>query len=118
MKIQARKTKVVDGKRVPQAPVAFEYDLPASLADKVKKFGEDVVNAAAEDSFVIAVQALARRLLEKGKNAVEIQTAVAAWLPNVRTIVRQTAFEKASTSIKSLSPEERKQLLAQLQAIK
>lgn len=110
-------------------PVAVECNIPGSLADKVKLFGEDVVNASAEDSLIITVQALMRRLMEPTKSKdgkvtreaqtpTQIQAAVAAWKPDVRSVVRQSAFEKASSSLDKLSPEERKALLAKLQAIK
>ena len=50
--------------------------------------------------------------------AAQIQAAVTAWQPDVRNVVRQSAFEKASSSLDKLTPEERKALLAKLQAIK
>lgn len=98
-------------------PIAVDFDLPAGLDAKVKKFGADVVDAMAEDSIIINVQALVRRHIEKGVAPAEIQKAVAAWSPSVRTMIRQSAFEKASSSLDKLSPEERKQLLAKLNAI-
>lgn len=107
-------------------PVSVDCDIPASLADKVKLFGEDVVNASAEDSLVITVQALMRRMMSPkvdkagkviaaAKTPAEIQAAVKAWKPDVRSVVRQSAFEKATSSIDKLSPEERKALLHKLQ---
>ena len=107
-------------------PVSVDCDIPASLADKVKLFGEDVVNASAEDSLVITVQALMRRMMSPkvdkagkviaaAKTPAEIQAAVKALKPDVRSVVRQSAFEKATSSIDKLSPEERKALLHKLQ---
>ena len=107
-------------------PISVDCDIPASLADKVKLFGEDVVNASAEDSLVITVQALMRRMMSPkvdkagkviaaAKTLAEIQAAVKAWKPDVRSVVRQSAFEKATSSIDKLSPEERKALLHKLQ---
>lgn len=98
-------------------PVTVDYDLPAGLDAKVKKFGADVIDAMAEDSIIINVQALVRRHIEKGISQADIQKAVTAWSPSVRTIIRQSAFEKASSSLDKLTPEERKQLLQRLQAI-
>ncbi len=122
MKVSAKTGK--DGK-----PITVEVNIPATLAEKVKSYGEEVVNAAAEDSLVITVQALMRRLMAgkkdkegkvvtPGKNQAEIQAAVNAWKPDVRSVVRQSAFEKATSSIDKLTPEERKALLAKLQALK
>ena len=99
-------------------PVKVQCNIPATLAEKQKLFGDDVVNAAAEDSLIITVQALMRRLINKGSAVADIQAAVTAWRPDVRTVVRQSAFEKASTSLEKLTPEERKALLAKLQALK
>lgn len=110
MKINARTKKH-------PTPVAVDFDLPAGLDAKVKKFGADVIDAMAEDSIIINVQALVRRHIEKGVAVGEIQKAVTAWSPSVRTMIRQTAFEKASSSLDKLSPDERKQLLAKLNAI-
>lgn len=98
-------------------PVKVNYDLPAKLADKVKLYGEDVVNAAAGASFVIGLQAFMRRHIEKGTAPADLQKAVTAWRPDVRTIVAQSAFEKASGALDKLSPEERKALLTKLQAM-
>lgn len=120
MKISAKSGKM--------APITVECNIPATLAEKVKLFGEDVVNASSEDSLIIAVQALMRRLMtgkvdkagkviSAGKSATEIQATITAWRPDVRTLVRQSAFEKASSSLEKLSPEERKALLAKLQAL-
>ena len=110
-------------------PVVVEVNIPAALADKQKLFGDDVVNACAEDSLIITVQALMRRLMEPTKSKdgkvtrpaqtdAQIQAAVTAWKPDVRSVVRQSAFEKASSSLDKLTPDERKALLAKLQAIK
>lgn len=121
MKISAKSGKL--------APVTVEVNIPATLADKVKLYSEDVVNSAAQDSLVISVQALMRRhmtdkvdktgkVVAKAKSAAEVQTLVTAWKPDVRSVVRQSAFEKASSSLDKLSPEERKALLAKLQQLK
>jgi len=126
MKVSAKLSKENAEKLgVPQITVDAEANIPATLAEKVKLFGEELVNGAAEDSFVISAQALMRRMMvpKKDKDGkitkpastpAEIQAAVAAWKPNLRTNVRQTAFQKASSSIGALSDEEKKALLAQL----
>lgn len=114
---------------IPRAPVSAEVNIPATLAEKVKAFGEDVVNGAAEDALVISAQALMRRMMvpkfdKEGKKTAdasspaEIAKAVAEWRPDVKTVVRQSAFERAASSLDKLTPEERKALLAKLQAVK
>ena len=129
MKVSASTTKVVDGKKVKDKTYNFNVDIPATLKAKVTKFGEDVVDASAEDSLVIAAQALARRLMvptlskdgkvtRAAKTEVEIQAVLNTWNPDVKSVVRQTAFEKASSALDRLTPEDRKKLLATLQAQK
>ena len=98
-------------------PVKVNYNLPEKLADLTKAYGEDVVAAAARGSIVISLQAFMRRHIEKGSTPAAIQTAVTAWRPDVRTIVAQSAFEKASSSLDKLTPDERKALLQRLQAL-
>ena len=99
-------------------PVKVQYNLPSTLAELQKAYGDDVVAAAARGAIVISLQAFMRRHIDKGTSVADIQKAVTAWRPDVRTIVRQSAFEKATSSLKQLTPEERKKLLAELQAIK
>ena len=100
-------------------PLSVDYPLlnpDAKLAELVKNFGEDVCAAAAKGAIVISLQAFMRRLIEKGKNAAELQAEVSKWKPDTRSVVRQSAFEKATSVLDKLSPEERKKLLADLQA--
>jgi len=95
-----------------------KYDLPTDLPGMIKAYGEPVVFAHAKGSIIISLQAAMRRLIEAGKSAADIQTAVTAFKPDVRTAVKQSAMEKATGAIKSLSADERKKLLAELQAMK
>lgn len=99
-------------------PVTVEYNIPDKLVDQAKLFGEDVVATAAKGAIVISLQAFIRRHIEKGTAFAELQKEVTAWKPDVRTITKQTAFEKAASSLEKLTPEERKALLAKLQAAK
>lgn len=101
-------------------PVKVSYPLldTKTTADLVKNFGEEVVFNAAKSAVVISLQAFVRRHIDKGTVAAEIQKAVAAWKPDVRSMVKMSAFEKATASVKSLSAEERSALLKQLSAMK
>ena len=108
MEVQARTAKH-------PTPVKVNYNIPADLDGKRKLFGDEVVNAAAGGAIVISLQAFMRRHIEKGTAQPAIQQAVGAWKPDVRSIVKQTAFEKVSSNISKLTPEERKKLLAELQ---
>jgi len=105
------------GKAPNQKSAKVNYDVPEKLADLQKRFGDDVIAAHASGSIVISLQALMRRLIEKGKSQADIQAAVTPWKPDTRTAgPKQSAFEKATSSIDKLSDEERKQLLAKLMA--
>ncbi|MHB8413897.1 MAG: hypothetical protein ACYDB1_00685 [Acidiferrobacteraceae bacterium] len=95
-------------------PVSVEYDLPEKLPEMIKKFNEDVVAAAAKAQIVIVLQAFMRRHIDKGTSHAEIQKEVSAWRPDVRTVVKQSAFEKVTSSLDKLTPEERRKLLEQL----
>ena len=99
-------------------PVTVEYNIPEKLADLAKAFGDDIVATAARGAIVISLQAFIRRHIDKGTNPADIQKEVAAWKPDVRTVTKQSAFEKAAGALEKLTPEERKALLAKLQAAK
>lgn len=91
------------------------YDMPEDFAGLVARFGEESVYAAAAGAYVISLQALARRHIEKSDE--EVQALVTAWDPNTRSpAIKQTAFEKASSALSKLSPEEKAELLAKIRA--
>ena len=69
-----------------------------------------------QGSIVIALQSFIRRHIIKGTSQADLQKEVTAWKPDVRTIAKQTPFEKASSSVEKLSTEERKAMIAKLQA--
>lgn len=91
------------------------YDFPENLEGLVAKFGEENVYDNALGSYVISLQALARRHIEKTDE--EIQELVSAFDPTTRAApVKQSPEERAKSAISKLSPEARAALLAQLQA--
>lgn len=98
--------------------VTVEYNVPETLPELAKVFGDDVVASAARGAIIISLQAFIRRHIEKGTKSEEIQKEVNSWKPDVRTVVKQSAFEKATSALDKLSPDERKALLAKLQAAK
>ena len=112
------------GKDVPAQPAYPErvakaaFNMPADLASMAKAYSDAVVYAAAKNAIVISVQATMRRAIEAGKNAADISKLVSEFKPDVRNVVKQSAFEKATGAIKSLSAEERANLLKQLQGMK
>ena len=96
-------------------PVVVEYPIPENLDSFRKAFGDDVTYAAAKGAVVISLQSYMRRHIDKGTAVAAIQAEVSKWKPDVRTIVKQSAFEKATSSLSKLSTDERKKLLAELQ---
>lgn len=97
-------------------PVTVEYDVPSDLEALTKLFGKEVVSAHAGGSIVISLQAFIRRHISKGSTPQQIQEAAKAWKPDVRSAVKQSAFEKAASTIDKLSPQERAELLKKLQS--
>lgn len=90
-----------------------QYDMPEDLAGLTAKFGEEAVASAAKGAFVISIQSLLRRHYEKSQD--ELQALANGWNPNERSpAVKQTAFERASSALGKLTPEEKAALLAQL----
>lgn len=119
----ARTEKDKDGKEVKipafaGGEVSVQFNLPPNLDAAVKAYGQDVVYAHMKGSVIISLQAGLRRMIEAGKSKEECQKFANEYKPDVRTAVKQSAFEKASGAIKSLSAEEKKKLLAELQAAK
>lgn len=93
----------------------INYDMPDSLSGLVDKFGEAAVAKAAEGAFVISLQALARRHIEKSD--AEIQELADSWNPNERSApTKQSPFERAAGALGKLSAEEKAELLNKLKA--
>lgn len=88
-------------------PVTVEVAIPDGVDNLRKAFGDEVVGSAAQGAIIISAQAFMRRLIEKGKNQAEIQAELSKWKPDVRSVVKQSALEKATAGLDKLSPEER-----------
>lgn len=99
-------------------PVEVDFNIPADLDGLVAAYGAGVVYGKAVDAITIDVQALIRRHLKgtdkvPAKSAEEIQKLVSAYKPGVGT-VRKSPVDKVSSLISSMTPEEKKALLASL----
>ena len=130
MKVKARTTepKLVEekdaktgevkqvSKKVTKQEVECEVNIPSDFAGLVSAFGEELVAKAAEDAIIISAQAQMRRMLDAEKSDADIQTHMNSWKPDTKNVTRQSAFEKAASSIGKLTPQERAELLAKLQA--
>jgi hypothetical protein len=92
------------------------FAMPETLQALVDAYGEETVAAAAKGQFVISLQALARRHIEKSDE--EIQALVNGWNPNERAAASsKSPLERASSQLTKLTPEERQALLEKLRAI-
>lgn len=104
-------TDITAKKKDSEASVTISYDLPESVQAAVERFGEDAVLNAVNDSFTIALQALIRRHIDK--DPAEVQALADAWVPGQRgPAVKKTPAEKAAAALKSMTPEQRAELLA------
>lgn len=99
-------------------PVEVEYDIPSDLDALTKRFSKEVVSAHAGGSIVISLQAFIRRHIAKGSTPVQIQEAVKTWKPDVRSAVKQSAFDKVAALMDKLSPQERAALLDKAKALR
>ncbi len=113
------------GKDANAPKVTVNYDMPADLAGLEQKFGSDAIYNAAVDSITIAIQAGIRRQMTERVNKAGVKTppatpeAIQAWADAYQPgagVVRQTAAEKALAAVKTMTPEQRAALLAQLQS--
>src|SRR5258708_39755390 len=125
MKVSARTkgrpaSKDKDGKAVAavpaRGPVGVEVAIPDGTDALVKAFGTEVVGSAAKGAIIISAQAFMRRLLDKGKTSSEIQSEMSKWKPDVRTILQQSALEKATAGLHNLSPQDRADLFKKYDA--
>ena len=96
--------------------VEVQFDFGGSVEAAVEKFGAEVVYSNFTRASVITAQAAMRRMLETGKGQEEIQAAMNSWKPGVS--IERTVDPVASVLGKfgSMSPEEQKALIKQLQA--
>ena len=109
----------ITAKTADKGAVAVKYDFGNTLADLVKicsandQNGEAVVLSNAKSNMVIKVQDLVRAGIKDGKSPAEIQKEVSAWVPGVKKRGKSKA-EKLQEEFASLSPEMKKELLANL----
>lgn len=110
-------SKDKDGKEIPATKggeVKVNFNMPANLADAIKAYGELVVYNHAKGSIIISLQAGLRRMIEAGKSPADCQKFASEYKPDVRTVVKQSAFEKAKGALGSLSAAEKAALLKEL----
>jgi hypothetical protein len=96
------------------ATVTYSYG--DSTAESVALFGDQVVNTNFIANDVIGIQGIVRRMLDKGKSELEIQTKISSRKPGV-SMTREVDHEAAfMLSFASLSPEEQEKKILEMQA--
>jgi hypothetical protein len=113
------KANVMNGANVVRA-VECEANIPATLEDMRKAWGDDVVRSLAEDSAVIMVQALMRGYAKATKKRGAMTNAaiaekISAWKPEPRNMAKNPQ-EKAKKMVEKLGDDARKALLEELLA--
>jgi len=93
---------------------SVQYKLGVTLAENVEIFGEEVVNRLFTEQTVIKVQSGVRKCLENGQDA---QKWANEFIPGTRTpAIARDPKAAARAAISKMTPEERLELIAQLQA--
>ena len=112
MKIQF-KTKENPEVRTVEYNFGEDAEGNVSLDALVAKFGAESVAASALGAYIISIQALGRRFIEKPD--AELQEIDNGWNPNERaSVAKLTPMEKIQRALGSLSQEDRDALLAKL----
>jgi len=92
--------------------ITVNYSFPADLEAAVEEHDEAVVYGKYVQQSRVDLQALIRRLSEKGSSVEEIQAVVDEWKPTIASSTRKSPAEKAEALIAGLSLEQREALLA------
>lgn len=96
------------------AATVVNYNFGDNLEGMRALFGDEVVFNKALDALVIDCQSNVRRLIKKGKSQAEIQAEIDKWKPSTVSAVRKSAAEKVQDLVGQLTPDQKKELLAQL----
>ena len=100
--------------------VSADFDFGATLDETVEIFGVKVVHGRAVQKLKIAVQDYGRGLLEAdGEDALtdeEVVEKLMVWKPGITAPRSRDKKTSIINKVRQLSPEERAQLIAELQA--
>lgn len=93
----------------------IDYNFGENLDEAVGMFGADVVYNGFKADAVVTLQSAIRRYLEKGQDPSVLSNT---WKPGVKApSVAADPKMAAIAAFKSMSPEERAELIAQIQAL-
>lgn len=110
--VKTDKMKDAEGKPV---STSFAKDFGANLAESVKLFGETVVHKLFRAKGVIEVQDVARNALAAGKTPKEAADLAIAHKLGESTRVSKDPVAAGIAAMASMTPEQRKAFLAELQ---
>jgi hypothetical protein len=99
-----------------QRSITLEKDFGSTLDESVELFGEEVVHSVFVAQAKVKAQSFVRSKLESGATDDEIQAALDEWKLGVVKRSGKTKEEKALDAIQKLSPEEKAELIARLEA--
>ena len=91
-----------------------EFNMPTTLADKVKAFGEEVVNSHAQGSIVIWVQSNIARWITKGLTQAQMDETAKQLKPGVSVRAPQANFDAELLAFASMTPEQQKAKIQEL----
>jgi len=113
IKVQTGKEKDAEGKAL---STSFEKDFGANLAESVALFGETIVHKLFRAKAIIEVQDVARNALAAGKTPAEAAALAVAHKLGEATRVAKDPTKAVMAALPSMTPEERKAFIKELQA--
>lgn len=93
-----------------------DYDFGATLKASVDKYGDKDIHDTFTAKAKICLQDFVRPLMKAGKSDKEINAEIAKWKLHVSMRVKKTPVEKIVAQYKLLDKDERKKMLAELDA--
>jgi len=98
-------------------PWEGEYDFGGNLEGAIQKFGEEVIYKEFKMAVGLWLGGIVRDMIEAGKNAEEIQTAINTRVKGITTRKpKKSANEQYLDRVSTMSPEEKKAQLKALEA--
>lgn len=113
IKVQTGKEKDQEGKSL---STSFEYDFGANLPESISLYGETVVHKLFVAKARIEVQDVARNAMVAGKTPAEAAALAVAHKLGEATKVAKDPTKAALAALPSMTPEERKAFIKELQA--
>jgi hypothetical protein len=94
--------------------VTVEFNMPVSLADKVKAFGEEVVNSHAQGSMVIWIQSNIARWMVKGLTQAQMDDAAKNLKPGVSLRSPKVDTDAEILAFVQMTPEQQKKKIQEM----